>query len=104
MGADRAAAGLGGAAVMVAVAFAPKGVSVVEGVFLGLAVLVLAVAFAPILPGLNRLPGKRDLSTWDWLGRVVRQWQVMEKIIEERGAGPWFYAINEVGIRELTVN
>jgi hypothetical protein len=56
MGADRAAAGLGGAAVMIAVAFAPKGVSVVEGIFLGLAVLVLAVAFAPILPGLNRLP------------------------------------------------
>jgi hypothetical protein len=50
MGADRAAAGLGGAAVMIAVAFAPKGVSVVEGIFLGLAMLVLAVSFAPILP------------------------------------------------------
>jgi hypothetical protein len=50
------------------------------------------------------IAGKRDLSTWDWLGRVVRQWKVMEKIIEERGAGPWFYAINEVGIRELTVS
>jgi hypothetical protein len=50
------------------------------------------------------IAGKHDLSTWDWLGRVVRQWKAMEEIIEDRGAGPWFYAINEVGIREMTIS
>jgi hypothetical protein len=45
--------------------------------------------------------GRRDLSTWDWLVRVVRQWKAIEETIDQRGEGPWFYAINEVGLREV---
>lgn len=56
MQADRATAGLGGTAVLVAVAFAPGHLTTREVVFLVLAAIVLLATFAPILPGLNRLP------------------------------------------------
>lgn len=49
------------------------------------------------------IAGKRDLTTWGWLVRIVRHWQRLEAIIEECGDGPWFYAINEVGLTELTL-
>ena len=44
--------------------------------------------------------GKRDQSTWEWLGRVVRFWPRMEEIIATRGEGPWIYMINETGLEE----
>jgi hypothetical protein len=56
MSADRAAAGLGAAAIAVAVAFAPGGFSIREVLALAVAGALLAVTFAPILPWLNRLP------------------------------------------------
>ena len=49
------------------------------------------------------IAGKKDLSTWDWLVRVVRHWERMEHLLRERGAGPWFYALNEADVRELVV-
>ena len=49
------------------------------------------------------LAGKRDLSTWDQLGRVLRRWGDIERTIDEHGAGPWFYAVNENGLRELVL-
>lgn len=49
------------------------------------------------------IAGKRDLSTWGWLERIVRHWDAMERIIDERGAGPWFYAITDGGLREIDV-
>jgi hypothetical protein len=45
--------------------------------------------------------GKRDQSTWEWLGRIVRFWPRMEEIIESRGVGPWIYMINENGLEEF---
>jgi hypothetical protein len=48
-----------------------------------------------------RIGGKRDLSTWDWLSRVVRHWSHMEEILEARPEGPWFYLINEHGLKEV---
>jgi hypothetical protein len=39
--------------------------------------------------------GKRDMSTWDWLSRLVRHWDSIEREIAARGAGPWFYAVND---------
>lgn len=44
-----------------------------------------------------RIGGKRDLDTWDWLDRVVRNWAAMERMLEERPGGPWFYLINQHG-------
>lgn len=49
------------------------------------------------------IAGKKDLPTWGWLGRLVRHWDAIERIIEERGGGPWFYAINETAVREIGV-
>jgi hypothetical protein len=47
--------------------------------------------------------GKRDLPTWDWLRRLVRHWDAIEEVVADRGAGPWFYAVNENGLVELDV-
>ena len=47
--------------------------------------------------------GKRDLSTWDWLTRLVRHWDTIEEIVRSRGPGPWLYIINENAIVELAM-
>lgn len=33
------------------------------------------------------IAGKKDLSTWEWLVRLVRHWEAMEQIIRSRGPG-----------------
>lgn len=45
--------------------------------------------------------GKKDLSTWEWLERVVKFWPRMETLIERRGPGPWIYMLNEARIDEF---
>jgi hypothetical protein len=47
--------------------------------------------------------GKRDLSTWAWLSRLVHHWEQMEEIIRTRGEGPWFYVVNDRDVVEITV-
>jgi hypothetical protein len=49
------------------------------------------------------LAGKRDLSNWDYLVRLVRRWDDMERVIASRGTGPWFMAVNERDVTELRV-
>jgi hypothetical protein len=49
------------------------------------------------------IAGKRDLSTWGYLERLVRRWTDLEGILETRGPGPWFMAINENGIKEVVL-
>lgn len=49
------------------------------------------------------IAGKRDLNNWDSLRLVVKRWDLMEEIVRDRGAGPWFQAISDGGIREITV-
>lgn len=46
-----------------------------------------------------RIGGKRDLSTWDWLVRVVRRWEDIDTLLRDRPQGPWIYLVND---RELT--
>ena len=46
--------------------------------------------------------GRKDLSTWDWLARVVRHWPRMEAIVEDRGRGPWIFMLNEDVVSEFT--
>lgn len=41
--------------------------------------------------------GKRDLSSWDWMRRLVRYWDRMEALTDELGRGPWFVTLNESG-------
>lgn len=47
------------------------------------------------------IAGKRDQTTWDWLVRVVRLWSTIELAIKDRGAGPWFYALNQDSVRPI---
>jgi len=47
------------------------------------------------------IAGKRDLSNWQALVRVVERWNDIEQIIATRSNGPWFMAINERAIVEI---
>jgi len=49
------------------------------------------------------IAGKRDLTTWDALGRLVRRWADIENALAEKGPGPWFVAVNEANIVEIGV-
>jgi hypothetical protein len=49
------------------------------------------------------IAGKKDLSNWDYLVRLVRRWDDIERVLRDRGVGPWFMAINETSITELRV-
>ena len=49
------------------------------------------------------IAGKRDLSNWDALVRLVRRWEDIEEAVRVRGPGPWFYAVNEDRISEIRV-
>lgn len=48
-----------------------------------------------------RIGGKRDLSTWDWLTRLVRNWHRIEELLEQRSDGPWIYLVNDAGLVEV---
>jgi hypothetical protein len=49
------------------------------------------------------IAGKKDGTTWDWLVRLVRRWDDIEDTLANRGAGPWFMAINVADVKELTI-
>ena len=49
------------------------------------------------------IAGKRDLSTWDYLVRLVNRWQDIEGVVAERGPGPWFMAIREADVSEIAL-
>jgi PIN like domain len=51
-----------------------------------------------------RIGGKKDQSTWEWLGRFVRYWNRMEQIVAARPSGPWFYLINQTGLSEVSLD
>ena len=47
--------------------------------------------------------GKRDLSTWDSLVRLVRRWEDIEQALATHGEGPWFLSINDHNLTEIAV-
>lgn len=49
------------------------------------------------------IAGKRDMATWDWLVRLVRHWDTLDRIVADRPDGPWFYAINDNAVVEIEV-
>ncbi len=49
------------------------------------------------------IAGRKDLSSWDYLVRLVRRWGDIERELETRGSGPWFVAINEGSTSEVRV-
>ena len=44
-----------------------------------------------------------DLSTWDTLTLLVRQWEAMERYLAEHATGPWLAALTNQGIRPLNI-
>lgn len=49
------------------------------------------------------IAGRKDLNTWGYLVRLVRRWENIESAFDNRGPGPWFMAVNENGLVEITV-
>lgn len=50
-----------------------------------------------------RIGGKRDMSTWDWLTRMVRRWDDIERVVQTRPEGPWIYLVNDKGLVEVPI-
>jgi hypothetical protein len=49
------------------------------------------------------IAGKKDLTTWDEVVRLVRLWGDIESLLTNRGPGPWFMRIHEREITELPI-
>lgn len=49
------------------------------------------------------IAGKNDISTWDALSRLVYRWRDIETVLRDRGAGPWFVAVNERSVSEIAL-
>jgi PIN domain-containing protein len=43
---------------------------------------------------------KRDLSNWEYMGRV-RRWSDIERAIQDRGPGPWFFHIFDTKVKRV---
>ena len=44
-----------------------------------------------------------DLSTWDTLTLLVRQWHALERHLAEHRSGPWLAAVTNQGVRPLRI-
>lgn len=42
--------------------------------------------------------GKQDESSWEWMRRLTRYWDTVERLSDELGGGPWFLTINRTGV------
>jgi hypothetical protein len=51
-----------------------------------------------------RIGGKRDLTHWQYLERLVRRWADIERRLLDRGPGPWFMLIHERSINEVSLD
>lgn len=49
------------------------------------------------------LTGAGDLSTWDTLTLLVRQWDALERYLVENPRGPWLAAVTNQGVRPLRI-
>jgi hypothetical protein len=47
------------------------------------------------------IAGKRDLSNWDYMGRLVRRWNDIEQVILQRGPGPWVFYVFDRRVTEF---
>lgn len=44
-----------------------------------------------------------DLSTWETLTLLVRQWDALERYLAENPGGPWLAAVTNQGVRPLNI-
>jgi hypothetical protein len=39
--------------------------------------------------------GKQDESSWEWMRRLMRHWDEVERLADQLGPGPWFITVNK---------
>jgi hypothetical protein len=49
------------------------------------------------------IAGKRDLSNWEYMGRLVRRWQDIEDAIRDGGPGAWFCHVLETKVKPVAL-
>jgi hypothetical protein len=49
------------------------------------------------------IAGDKDLGNWENLGRIVKSWDRMERIVRDRPTGPWFYEVHQTRLTEIVV-
>jgi hypothetical protein len=49
------------------------------------------------------IAGSKDLGNWENLTRVTRWWNEMERVIERKGPGPWFFGIHPTTVSEIRI-
>jgi len=49
------------------------------------------------------LTSASDLSAWDTLSLLVRQWDALERHLSENSSGPWLAALTSQGVRPLRI-
>ena len=49
------------------------------------------------------LTGAGDLSTWDTLSVLVRQWDALERHLAQHPFGPWLAGLTSQGVRPLRI-
>ncbi len=47
------------------------------------------------------IAGKHDLGNWDYMGRLVRRWEDIERVIRESGQGPWFFHVLDRTVKQV---
>jgi PIN like domain len=49
------------------------------------------------------LAGRRDLSNWGYLVRLVKRWDDVENVMRLHGPGPWFFAVHDARVAEVSL-
>jgi hypothetical protein len=47
------------------------------------------------------IAGKRDLTSWEYMGRLVRRWEGIEQVLAGRGPGPWLFHVLDRTVKEV---
>ena len=48
-----------------------------------------------------RLAGRKDLSTWDAIIRLVHRWEDIERLMRDRPHDPWVFEVFDTSLKEL---
>ena len=49
------------------------------------------------------IAGRHDMRTWETLVLLVRRWDDIEETLATRGPGPWFMAVNQMGLTGIAL-
>lgn len=49
------------------------------------------------------ISGRRDMTTWGYLDRLVRRWADIEEALATKGPGPWFAGVNDRDLSDIPI-